>query len=318
MQETKLKYTIVVPTYNEENDIEDTIQYLINIDYENYDIIIVDDSNDNTPNIIRKYVGNKLKLIIPEKRSGRSEARNIGIKASDCDVVIILNADVHLPKNFIYEINKHYINGYEAVSVFANVKNLDSMYARFVELDFLNKNYQGFYKILVQELKYFWTEGFSVKKDILMKTSLFPSNDLVPIVAGEDVRLMDELRNYNCNGIYDDTIVIEHIAPSTFKEFWNIRMGRGEGTPQVRRFIDKWSFKKIFLIATLKAIKRFVMLIFIFPNLFKGYQLAKQSFKNIFLETITMSYVYSVEQIAMSYGEFKSFFNVYNKTRAIV
>ena len=314
---SKLKYSIVIPTYNEEKDIEETIKYLMAIKYDNYDVIIVDDSNDNTTNIIKKYEGDKLKLIVPEIRTGRSEARNIGIKASSCDVVIILNADVHLPPNFISEINKHYENGYDAVAVYASVKNIDKMYARYIELDFLNKVYRGVYKKYKETLKYFWTEGFSVRKELLMKTSLFPSNSIVPIVAGEDVRLMDELREYNCNGIYDEKIVIEHIAPPEFKEFWHIRVGRGEGTPQVRRFIDKWSFKKIAFIATLKLIKRLLMFVLIFPLFIQGYKLARHSKENFYIEFFRMTYVYGLEQIAFSYGEFKSFFNVYSKTRNI-
>ena len=312
-----LKYSIVVPTYNEEKDIEETIKYLLSMKYDNYDVIIVDDSNDNTPNIIKKYASDKLKLIIPKVRKGRSEARNIGIKASECDAVVILNADVHLPKNFLNQIDALYKEGYDAVACFSQVKNLESAYARFIDLNCLDRVYNGVYQKWKETIGYFWTEGFSVRKDLLMKTSLFPSNDIIPIVAGEDVRLMDELRKYNCNGIYEESIVVSHIAPSTFKEFWYIRTGRGEGTPQVRRFIDKWSFKKIFFITMLKAIKRFAMLVLVVPNFIKGYQLARHSFKNKFFEIFTMTYVYSLEQIAMSYGEFKSFFNVYNKTKNV-
>jgi hypothetical protein len=220
-----------------------------------------------------------------------------------------------LPPEFLNKINVHYKKGYDAVAVYSKVKNLNSIFSRFVELDFLNKHHNGFYKKLEKDLQYFWTEGFSVKKDLLIKTSLFPSNDTVPIVAGEDVRLMDDLRKYNCKGTYDDTIIVEHISPSSFKEFWHIRAGRGEGTPQVRRFIDKWSFKKIFIRANLKLIKRLFIIILIFPLVMHGYKLASHSKHNKLIETFLMSYVYGIEQIAMTYGEFKSFFNVYKKTR---
>lgn len=312
-----LKYSIVIPTYNEEKDIEETLKHLIALDYDNYDVIIVDDSRDNTPNIIRKYVGEKIKLIIPEVRKGRSEARNIGIKASECDVVIILNADVHLPRDFLKRISEHYQNGYDAVACYNQVKNTDEVYSRFLDLRCLDRVYRGVYEKRKQTIKYFWTEGFSVKKELLMKTSLFPSNDIVPIVAGEDVRLIDELREFNCNGIYDETIVVPHIAPSTFKEFWHIRVGRGEGTPQIRRFVDKWSFTKIFLFALMKLAKRLGVIIFVFPLFWEGYKLARHSFKNKCIETFKMSYVYALEQIALSYGEFKSFFNVYKKIKGI-
>lgn len=313
--ENKLKYSIIIPTYNEEKDIEDTIRHLLSIDYDNYDIIFVDDSKDNTTNIIRKYICDKLHLIIPDSRNGRSEARNIGIKASDCDVVIILNADVHLPRDFISRINAHYKNGFDAVSVLSQVKNTQNLFARYVELDFLGKVNNDFYKKIVEKYKFFWTEGFSVRKDLLMKTSLFPSNEFIPIVAGEDIRLVDELRMYNCNGIYDESIKVKHISPSTFREFWFVRKGRGEGTPQIRRFIDKWTYKKIALIAILKLLKHLSILILILPVFFRGYQLSRHSNKNKFLEIFTMSYVYVIEKIAMTYGELESLLNIYNNRK---
>ena len=314
---SQLKYTIVVPTYNEEKDIEDTLKHLISLEYDNYDVIIVDDSIDNTPNIINKYIGDKVRLIKPVEKKGRSEARNIGIKASNCDILVILNADVHLPTDFLNTINIHYENGYDAVAVYGKVKNIDKMYSRYIELTCLNNQYMGVYQKRKETIQYFWTEGFSVRKNILMKTSLFPSNTIVPIVAGEDVRLISELRKQNCKGIYDENIVVQHIAPSTFKEFWHIRVGRGEGTPQIRRFVDDWSFKKIAFIATLKLIRRNLIIIFFIPLLLQGYKLSKHSRKKRLLETFRMAYVYGLEQIALSYGEFKSFFNVYKKTKGM-
>ena len=313
----KLKYSIIVPTYNEEEDIENTISHLLSLNYDNYDIIIVDDSDDNTPNIIKKFASDKIKLIIPTTRRGRSEARNIGIKASSSDVVIILNADVHLPANFIIQINNHYKNGYDAVCVLSTVKNTDSMFARYVELDFLMDIDQGFYKKSVEELKFFWTEGFSVRRNLLIKTSLFPSNEIVPIVAGEDVRLIDELRKYKCNGIYDDDIKVKHISPSIISDFWNVRMGRGEGTPQVRKFLDNWPLKKIALITFLKSFRRLALFILIFPIIFRGYQLSKHSYKNSSIEIALMSYAYVIEQTAMTIGEYKSLLNIYRKRKHI-
>ena len=117
-----------------------------------------------------------------------------------------------------------------------------------------------------------------------MKTSLFPSNKCIPIVAGEDVRLIDELRKYNCNGIYDDSIKIRHIAPSTFSSFWVTRKGRGEGTPQVRAFIDKWSYKKIFFVATLKLMRRLAIVFSMVPLFLRAYKLSRYSNRNKFLE----------------------------------
>ena len=54
------KVSIVIPTYNEENDILQTLNYLDSLEYENYEIIIVDDSSDSTPQIIKSFKSNKI------------------------------------------------------------------------------------------------------------------------------------------------------------------------------------------------------------------------------------------------------------------
>ena len=302
-----LKFSIIIPTYNEENDIERTLLNLINIDYLNIEVIVVDDSIDNTPNIVKKYRDKGIILIVPDVRRGRSEARNIGIRASTGDVLVILNADVLLTKDFIRQIKRHYDNGYDSVGVMNVVENLDSVYSRYVGMHNYRKKQKGVFLTRKEKLKdLWWTEGFSARKSFIVKTSLFPTGFIVPIVAGEDVRFVDELRELGCKGIFDERIVISHIAPSSFKEYWIIRKGRGEGTPQVRMFLDGWSYYRVRNRALIKLSKRLVMFFTIVPVLLHCYHLAKFSKKNTFIETILFSYAWTIEHVAMTAGEFSS------------
>ncbi len=302
-----LKFSIIIPTYNEENDIERTLISLVNIKYSNMEVIVVDDSIDNTPNIVKKYKDKGVSLIVPNERRGRSEARNIGIRASSGDILVILNADVLLTQNFIKKIKKHYDNGYDSVSVMNLVENLDSVYSRYVGMHNYRKKQKGVFldrKVKLKDL--WWTEGFSARKNCIMKTSLFPADFIVPIVAGEDVRFVDELRGLGCKGIFDEEIVITHIAPSTIKEYWSIRKGRGEGAPQVRILLDGWSFSKVRNRALIKLLKRIVMLLSVVPVVLHCYHLAKFSKKNTFIETVLFCYAWTIEHAAMTVGEFSS------------
>ena len=55
-------FSIVLPTYNSEKVIEETIYSLLNQTFKNYEIIIVDDgSTDDTINILNKYK-NRIRL----------------------------------------------------------------------------------------------------------------------------------------------------------------------------------------------------------------------------------------------------------------
>jgi len=306
-----MKFSIVIPTYNEEKDIAKTLDCLLLVEYPDKEIIVIDDSTDNTPKIVSNYKDKGVVLIHPKERMGRSEARNIGIRASTGDVIIILNADVIMHKQFIDEIKVHYERGYDSVTVFVEVANQESVYARYIELWTKWEEERGEYEERkVKNKGIYWSEGFSVKKSVLMKTSLFPTNFSVPMVAGEDVRLADELRELGCKGIIDTDIKIQHIAPDNLQEYWKIRKGRGAGTPQVRRFIHKWSYSKIFFIAVLKSIKRIVQFVTIIPMLKHNYYLAKFSEHNRLTETLKLSWCWMVEQAAFSVGEFQSLFKI--------
>lgn len=295
------KFTIIIPTYNEENDIEDTIKSIISLEYGNIEILIVDDSTDNTPYIVNKFQNNKLRLIRPDVRKGRCEARNIGIIEANGEILIILNADVHLPRNFIQQILPLYEEGADYVLVDSSVENTDDLFARYID---------SRHKYKVNETNWVdtwkWTEGFSIRKEVALKTSLFPSGYAVPIVAGEDARFGAELEDIKANKIIDLDIIVTHIAPAEFSEYWSIRKGRGAGTPQIRRFLDKWSYSKIRKREYLKIIRFLLMVITIIPMLYINYRLAKYSPKNTFLDIFRFSYAWIVEEIAIIVGSYQA------------
>ena len=61
-------FSIIIPTYNEENDIKHTIESILNLSYSNFEVIIVDDSNDNTVKVIESFKCDKIKIICPEEK----------------------------------------------------------------------------------------------------------------------------------------------------------------------------------------------------------------------------------------------------------
>jgi len=88
--------SVIVPVYNAESFLEDTIQTVLNQTYTNWEMICINDSSkDNSVEIIEKYVklDNRIKLINLEKNSGVSIARNTGVNASNGKYIAYLDAD---------------------------------------------------------------------------------------------------------------------------------------------------------------------------------------------------------------------------------
>lgn len=88
--------SIITPMFNSERYIEDAITSVINQDYQDWEMIIVDDgSTDNSKKIAKKYElkDNRIKLIIQERNAGVVAARNRGIKEAKGRYLAFLDSD---------------------------------------------------------------------------------------------------------------------------------------------------------------------------------------------------------------------------------
>lgn len=88
--------SIVTPSYNSSGYIEKTILSVINQNYKNWELIIVDDcSSDYSVQIITRYLSQdeRIKLICLEKNSGAAVARNQGIEEARGRFIAFLDSD---------------------------------------------------------------------------------------------------------------------------------------------------------------------------------------------------------------------------------
>src|SRR4030066_2441490 len=93
MQISYPKISVITPSYNQGQFIEETIISVIGQKYPELEYIIIDGgSTDNSTAIIRKYERD-LAYWISEKDSGQSEALNKGFKKASGDIVCWINSD---------------------------------------------------------------------------------------------------------------------------------------------------------------------------------------------------------------------------------
>src|SRR6266571_3021010 len=86
------RISIVVCSFNGSPTIRDTLNGLLNLDYPDFEVIVVNDgSTDSTPNIASEY---PFKLISTENR-GLSNARNTGIDAATGEIIAFIDDDAH-------------------------------------------------------------------------------------------------------------------------------------------------------------------------------------------------------------------------------
>jgi glycosyltransferase involved in cell wall biosynthesis len=307
-----MKFSIIIPTYNEESDIGDTLEAVLDLDYPDREIIVVDDSTDRTPEIVRQYAGRGVRLFHPGG-GGRCEARNIGIREATGEVVVLLNADVRLGTDFLKRLAYHYHQGADYVLVDSQVINRAALFARYVDCvgkifysQAANCNFDNME----------WTEGFSCRKEAALKAGLFPTGFPVTICAGEDGFFGNGLRSIGAKKVIDLSLRVEHLFPASFREFWHNRKGRGAGSAQVHRFLDRWPWWKIFIWNTLKTLRTLARIGTLVPGLGASLNAVRYSERGM-ADLLPFFYAYAVEQVAAQWGEWQATFAIMKKERVL-
>jgi len=130
--------SVLVPAYNEGENIENTIAKLNQIDYPNYEIIIINDgSSDESPEIekeiARKY--ERVRMINLLENSGKANALYLGLIASKGEYLVCVDGDSYLDKDCIRHLVAHFLlpgNGERVGAVTGNprVRNRSSLLSK--------------------------------------------------------------------------------------------------------------------------------------------------------------------------------------------
>lgn len=107
----KGKISVIVPVYNKSDTLKHCIDSILNQDYQNLELILVDDgSSDNSFDICSKYAekDNRVK-VFKKENGGVSSARNFGLKIASGEFIQFVDADDFLEKDMcskmLYAIN---------------------------------------------------------------------------------------------------------------------------------------------------------------------------------------------------------------------
>lgn len=101
--------SVIIPLYNKEQFVGQTINSLLSQTFKEFEAIFVDDgSTDKSPQIVEDIHDNRIKLI-RKKNGGPSSARNLGVEEAKYDWILYLDADDCLLPNAL-ELFAKYIN----------------------------------------------------------------------------------------------------------------------------------------------------------------------------------------------------------------
>lgn len=103
--------SIILSVYNEEQIIREKIENVLSLDYpgELLEMVIISDAcTDRTEDIVKSFDGNKIKLIVQEKRGGKTKALNRGVSIANGDIVLFTDANSMFDRDVIRKLVKHF------------------------------------------------------------------------------------------------------------------------------------------------------------------------------------------------------------------
>ena len=99
-----LRFSVVIPTLNQAETIEDTLLSLIHQDYPDLEIIVADGgSSDGTAAILNRY-REELSVVLPGPDTGQSNAINKGFARASGDIFFWLNSDDYLLPDTLWRV----------------------------------------------------------------------------------------------------------------------------------------------------------------------------------------------------------------------
>ncbi|MBI2662481.1 glycosyltransferase family 2 protein [Candidatus Woesearchaeota archaeon] len=163
-----MNLSIVIPAYNEEkrikNTLESVIYFLKNSEKINsYEIIIVDDgSNDNTFSSIQK---NKYITVLKNSvNKGKGYSIKKGVLRAKCDFILFMDSDLATPMKELDTLYQSILDGYDFVVASRNLKGSNIVVKQSKYRQFAGQFFPFFVNIIVG-LKFKDTQcGFKLMK----------------------------------------------------------------------------------------------------------------------------------------------------------
>lgn len=129
-------FSIIIPLYNKEHFIENTIQSILNQTFQDFEIIVVNDgSTDRSEEKLLQFKDSRIQYF-SKKNEGASVTRNYGIEKANADFITFLDADDYWYPTFLE-------------TMFTNIKKLPNqkVFAAAIEFETSKKIIPAQYSI---------------------------------------------------------------------------------------------------------------------------------------------------------------------------
>ncbi|MBL7051310.1 glycosyltransferase family 2 protein [Candidatus Woesearchaeota archaeon] len=254
------KISVIIPVFNSDKTLENCLKSVTNQTYQNYEIIIVNNnSSDNSLQIINKFQkANKNVKLFSEKKQSIGAARNTGEKKANGKVVLMVDSDCVVPRNWVKNMAEPILNKECDATQGSQSLMVDNFWSNQIQRRYLQKeNYS--YKEAIGLID---TKNFAISSATLK--SLGYTNRNYPV--GNDLDLSIRFQMNNSKLIFLKDVKVQHLHPDSFKTIVHKKFNRGYWcsriTKHYQNFLNNTDFSR-------RTAQTFWSFIKFFPGLIK-------------------------------------------------
>jgi cellulose synthase/poly-beta-1,6-N-acetylglucosamine synthase-like glycosyltransferase/peptidoglycan/xylan/chitin deacetylase (PgdA/CDA1 family)/spore germination protein YaaH len=225
-------FAVVIPAYNEEKVVCASVRALLASSIQDFKIIVVDDgSGDRTADVVQKAFADTERVsVVRKENAGKWSALNEGLKHTDAEVVVTLDADTVFAPDALELLVRHFDDPkVGAVAGAATVGNHVNLMTRMQALEYITN--QNLDRRALEVVN-----GITVVPGSIgawRRQALFAIGGFLPDTLAEDADATVRLERAGWSVVYEPKAMARTEAPETAKAFLRQRLRWMFGTLQV-------------------------------------------------------------------------------------
>lgn len=213
------KVSVITAAYNEENVIERCVKSICASDYENIQVMIVDDgSTDATPKILERLAESHVITVIHQKNQGKAAALNNAIEQAEGKIIVVVDADTYVePKAVKKLVEAFYDKKVGAVCGYDRPANPTNWLVKLLVLSAHSST--GFVRRALSVINCLPVVNFGAfRKKVLQETGPFIS------ILGEDLEITLRIHKLGYKIAFEPEAVAYSESPSSLRILWHQRI----------------------------------------------------------------------------------------------
>ena len=211
-----IKFSIIIPVRTINDYLKESVSYLKNLDYSNFEVIIVVDFETNF-----HFDDPRFKIIVaPKDKHSPGEKRNIGAQNSTGEILAFIDDDAYPQKDWLSNAQKVFIENPNTYAVGAPAMTPDDVSVFEKASGRILESYlaSGFtkHRHVPQEKRFvgdYPSVNLFIKKDVYMQIGGFDNR----VWPGEDTKIcLDLIRHTKSSFVYDPRPLVYHHRRKVF------------------------------------------------------------------------------------------------------